>query len=522
MALSFDVLVLGAIGLVSGLLLLVRLYYRQKFSYWRKRGVPYTEPTFLFGNYKDCVLQKECVGQFMQRMYNEAAGKPFFGIYVFTRPALLLRDPDLIKTILVKEFNTFYERNARSNIKTDPLSQNLFLLKGTAWKHLRVKMTPIFTSFRMKQMFPLISTCSDQLTDYIGEYCTTGKPTEMKDVAAKYATDVISTCAFGIKSNCLVDPNAEFREFGRKIFDFSSYRSFEFMSTFMLPFVVQVMNMKFFSNETTKFLRKAFWDAIRQREEKNIQRDDILQLLIRLKNEDAKANGVAQHNGVSKGDASEDGLDLTGDMLVAQAAIFFTAGFESSASTISFTLCELAMQPHLQSRLRNEILDVMEKNQGKLSYEDIRDMEYLNMVVSETLRKFPVLPVLDRVAGTDYVIPGTNITIEKGTTVYVPLLGLHMDPDVFPDPDHYDPERFSEENRKARHPFTYLPFGDGPKFCIGKGFGLISVKTALANIIANFEVSTCDETPKRLQLNPKAMILANIGGLYLKFAKLKR
>jgi cytochrome P450 family 6 len=130
----------------------------------------------------------------------------------------------------------------------------------------------------------------------------------MKDVAAKYATDVISTCAFGIKSNCLVDPNAEFREFGRKIFDFSSYRSFEFMSTFMLPFVVQVMNMKFFSNETTKFLRKAFWDAIRQREEKNIQRDDILQLLIRLKNEDAKANGVAQHNGVSKGDASEDGL----------------------------------------------------------------------------------------------------------------------------------------------------------------------------------------------------------------------
>jgi cytochrome P450 family 6 len=85
MALSFDVLVLGAIGLVSGLLLLVRLYYRQKFSYWRKRGVPYTEPTLLFGNYKDCVLQKECVGQFMQRMYNEAAGKPFFGIYVFTR-----------------------------------------------------------------------------------------------------------------------------------------------------------------------------------------------------------------------------------------------------------------------------------------------------------------------------------------------------------------------------------------------------------------------------------------------------
>lgn len=89
-------------------------------------------------------------------------------------------------------------------------------------------------------------------------------------------------------------------------------------------------------------------------------------------------------------------------------------------------------------------------------------------LLTETLRKFPVLPVLDRVAGTDFVIPGTNITIEKGITVYVPLLGLHRDPDVYPDPDHYDPERFSEENRKTRHPFMHMPFGEGPKYCIGR------------------------------------------------------
>lgn len=89
-------------------------------------------------------------------------------------------------------------------------------------------------------------------------------------------------------------------------------------------------------------------------------------------------------------------------------------------------------------------------------------------LLTETLRKFPVLPILDRVAGRDFVIPGTNVTIQKGTTVYIPLLGLHMDPDVFPDPDHYDPERFNEENRKARHPFMYLPFGEGPKYCIGR------------------------------------------------------
>jgi hypothetical protein len=79
-------LLLAAIGLVCCLLLLLlQLYFRHKFSYWRKRGVPYSEPAFLFGNFKDCLLQKECVGQFMQRMYNEGADKPFYGIYVFTR-----------------------------------------------------------------------------------------------------------------------------------------------------------------------------------------------------------------------------------------------------------------------------------------------------------------------------------------------------------------------------------------------------------------------------------------------------
>jgi cytochrome P450 family 6 len=92
----------------------------------------------------------------------------------------------------------------------------------------------------------------------------------------------------------------------------------------------------------------------------------------------------------------------------------------------------------------------------------------LNSFSTETLRKFPPLPLLDRVAERDYVIPGTDIIIEKGTTVYVPLLGIHMDPEVFPDPEHYDPERFNEENRKARHSFMYLPFGDGPKYCLGK------------------------------------------------------
>lgn len=89
------------------------------------------------------------------------------------------------------------------------------------------------------------------------------------------------------------------------------------------------------------------------------------------------------------------------------------------------------------------------------------------MVISETLRKYPPLPVLDRVATEDYKIPDSNLVLKKGTPIMVPMLGLHYDPEYFQNPEIYDPERFSEANKKSILPCTYLPFGEGPHNCIG-------------------------------------------------------
>lgn len=89
------------------------------------------------------------------------------------------------------------------------------------------------------------------------------------------------------------------------------------------------------------------------------------------------------------------------------------------------------------------------------------------MVVSETLRKYPTLPFLDRVANEDYKIPNSDLVLKKGTPVFIPMTGIHNDPEYYPDPKKFDPERFSIENKGARVPFTYFPFGEGPRACIG-------------------------------------------------------
>ena len=148
----------------------------------------------------------------------------------------------------------------------------------------------------------------------------------------------------------------------------------------------------------------------------------------------------------------------------------FAAGFESSSTTISFGLFELAHCQDTQDKLRREILEFEKKNDGKISYENVKDMKYLNMVVNEILRKHSPADALIRAAMQEYKIPGTNITLPVGQHIFISVRAMHMDPDIYPNPDVFDPERFSDEAQQTRDPMTFMPFGDGPKNCIGKLF----------------------------------------------------
>ena len=131
----------------------------------------------------------------------------------------------------------------------------------------------------------------------------------------------------------------------------------------------------------------------------------------------------------------------------------------------------------------------------------------------ETLRKYPPVPRLERRALVDYKIPDTDLVIPKDTVVCIPTYAIHHDEEHFPNPERFDPDRFSNEVKAARHPYAFQPFGHGPRNCIGMRFALTNAKMAIANIVHNFVLEPSAKTlipmkfSKHSSLKPESMFL---------------
>lgn len=135
---------------------------------------------------------------------------------------------------------------------------------------------------------------------------------------------------------------------------------------------------------------------------------------------------------------------------------------------VGFALYELALNPLIQERLRSEIKATLNTQNKDITYEAISKLAYLDMVLNESLRKWPVSEIQMRSCTEDFHIPKSKLVIKKGTIIFIPIAGLHYDERFWKSPEVFDPERFREEEVKARHGFTHIPFSDGPRKCIGE------------------------------------------------------
>ncbi|XP_065370208.1 probable cytochrome P450 6g2 isoform X1 [Calliphora vicina] len=498
---------------------IITQWLKYHYNYWQRHKIPYIKAHPIFGNFKDIVLWKKDPCAHFQSLYNEqgvVGGKPkdnpVVGLHVFNKPCLLIRDLDLVKNVLIKDFNQFSNRYSYSDPHSDAVGANtLFFAKNPKWKNIRSKLTPVFASGKIKQMFPLVEEIGRELDKYLCKLTEKTPNTnvhEVKDINALYTTDVIATVAYGVQANSLVNPDGDFRTNGKRIFDFTTRRSLEFSCMFFLPKLVKLMKFKFFSPETTTFLRKTITYVMDERSKSGMKRNDLIDILVKFR-KDAET------------DKSHFANEL--DSVIAQAAIFFSAGFETSSGTMSFALYELAKHPDVQQRVRDEIREALQQSEtGELSYEQLNELKYLNNVILEVLRFYPPLPFLDRECTADkgYSLqPHVDFTIPPGMPVYIAASALQMDPRFFTEPEKFEPDRFNSENKLYNNLGAYMPFGVGPHNCIGERFGMIQTKVGLFNFLRNHYVTTCEKTSPEMKLSPYALIIQSEDGIYLNLVR---
>ncbi|XP_070556773.1 cytochrome P450 3A8-like [Ptychodera flava] len=484
--------------LVVVALVLVYLYGTWTFSTFRNMGIPGPAPWPLVGN----LFQLSSGFQNKEMEWYNEYGK-VFGIYEGRQPVLELADPEMCKQICVKHFTSFYNRR-RFPLENKPLNHGLTELVDQQWKDKRNTLTPAFTGSKMRTMSPIVNFAADTMVKVLGKHSKEGKPVQCRDVFGGYVVDSIGSAGFGVDVNSQEQPDHPFVKHVKEAFDVG-FTSPVALIMFFLPFLVPLLNrleigflpkkaLNYFVNLTETTI------DIRKNQDPSEKRADFLQHMLdahEVYDQYIKQNEAEEdENGVQlvkdgKSDTHDFHKGFTNDEVLAQSLLFFLAGYETTSTMMGFLAFSMATNPDIQEKLCAEIDEVMARY-DEPNYEAVSKMPFLEMVVCETLRMYPPATRFDRECSEDVTIDG--IRFHKGLIVNVPIYVIHHDPKNYPEPEKFIPERFTKEEKEKRHPYAWLPFGAGPRNCIGMRFALLEAKIGVVRIFQNFTFEPCAET----------------------------
>ena len=463
---------LSPVPLAVSVVLLVRAYrwFTKDFDFWTSRDVPGPPPRLPWG-VKGGLAPPDLFWVDFS-LYNEHSDRRYFGMFELNRPVLFVRDLDLIRAITIKDFDHFVDR--REGLGVELFKGSLVFMKGTEWKETRSVLTPIFSSGKLKAMHQMMLDNAQNLVRYVKTQMGEAGMVEVKDAFGRFTIDNIAACAFGSYCNSFADPHCPFAENMANLLGVRLLRLARAWAQTFLPHAIA----KWVPDLTAKpsaFFEELVLKQIARRAEKPASTRDFLQLLIDATDKSGRRV-------------------LSDDSVVKQSAMFVVAGFDTSATLMTFAAYCLALDQDVQQRLQQEVDEVLARH-GGLTYESVQDMPYLDRVVSETLRLYPPATRLERVCTRDYTLPGTDAHIPVGTLVFIPVFATHRNPELYPEPLKFDPDRFLPEQKEQRHPCAYIPFGSGPRNCIAMRFALFEAKLALVSLLREMTLKPTPQTP---------------------------
>ncbi|XP_046572926.1 cytochrome P450 3A19-like [Haliotis rubra] len=339
------------------------------------------------------------------------------------------------------------------------------------------------------------SFSAKKLTKNFVRAAENGEVVDLKQYFGAFTMDAIGSTAFGIDIDSQNDFNNSFITETKKVFDNAFLANPAVLVITLFPELTPLMKMlgmHAVPKSTKKFFTQAVTEMIKQRrsepKEERARRVDFLELMLNAEDD------ADDHHGAKVSDEATEKSDntLTMDEVIGQAFVFFLAGYETTASTLHFIGYILATHPDVQDRLVEEVASVLGDEEP--DYDNIHGLVYMDRVINETLRLYPVVPAVNRYISKTTTIKGW--TFPKGAFVNIPIVIMHRNPEIYPEPKKFKPERW--EKTSEINPMLYQPFGHGPRQCIGMRLALIEVKVALVNLIRNIRFVRLEDTPDEL------------------------
>ncbi|XP_076646482.1 cytochrome P450 9e2-like [Halictus rubicundus] len=487
-----------ALAVVLLCILAYRFFWSRATSFDEK-GIQYTKPWPIVGNMAPVLFRTQFIGDYLRDVYFKFRDLKYFGFYNLTSPMIVIRDPELITSIAVKHFDHFTDHVAMVNEEMDPLmGKNLFALRGDTWREMRKLLSPAFTSAKMKTMFKLITDCAERTGAFVAQESKKGRAWDMQDLFRRYANDVIATCSFGIAVDSLKNPDNDFYKLGRETLNFGTWVSLKIMFARNFPTISRLLGIKIFGSRPRKFFTKVVAETTRMRDEKGIHRPDMIQLMM-----DSRDNG---------------GKRLSVDEMTNQAFVFFLAGFETTTAMMCLVAQMIATNPEVQSKVLLEVEEAHQKiTEGQPTYDVIKEMTYMDAVVDETLRMYPIATFFDRVCVKEFELPPAKpgakpVKVKPGESLWFLPSGLHYDSKYYKDPENFRPERFLNGEVPQN---AYLPFGLGPRICIGNRFAIMETKVLLYHLMKSCVLGPCEKTTVPLRFSPKTVMILPLTGYWL-------
>ncbi|KAI1280327.1 Cytochrome P450 3A8 [Halotydeus destructor] len=487
-------------------------------SYWTRKGIP-TPSAFDIRRYS---LPLHLHDTEIYKTYGTIVG-----LYEGLRPTLMIGDPKLIKDILVKDFHNFPNHRA-FNFGHTANRLGFFFMRGSEerWGKMRNAIAPSFCTGKMRLLTPKINEAIGTLLANLRTGSTPDTPVDLRILYRAFSLDTIASTAFGISLDSHNDPDHPIVANAHKFFSkkpvtrffFEIYLTFAKLKK-MRPTDFESLN--YFSKLTEKITREKRY--LRKRKYSggliNGKKLDFIQMFLDIidNGQDPLIESIEEELSADEASNDEprseiDNVTVYGhdekcvpkdsnnngatnvhrksfslDELKAQGILFFLAGFDTTATLLSNISYLLACNPQAQEMLIMEI-DTWD-SEYELNFDTVNSFKYLDAVIWETLRLYPPVSRVERECVADYKLGSTGICIPAGMTVSIPVYAIHRDPKYFPEPDKFQPERFlrnSADESPVKHPYSFLPFGGGPRNCLGMRLAIIEAKMTIASILKRY------------------------------------